>query len=304
MIQQRKCYIVGEIGINHNGQLDLAKQLIAMANGAGCDAVKFQKRTVDIVYSPAELARERENPFGRTNGDLKRALEFGRKEYDEIDLLCRQLGIEWYASPWDEASVDFLMRYDPPYLKIASPCATDKDLLRECISTGKPLLVSTGMCDLNLIRQITERIFDWGGQIACLYHCVSTYPANVEELNLYGIRTLQEAFPEIHIGYSGHEVGIATTLMAAVLGAASVERHITLDRAMWGSDQAASLEAPGLTRLVRDIRVWERARGDGNIRVGERELKVAAKLRRSTSLLDERERHKVPRRSAILTDSR
>ncbi len=136
------------------------------------------------------------------------------------------------------------------------------------------------------------------------YHCVSTYPANVEELNLYGIRTLQEAFPEIHIGYSGHEVGVATTLMAAVLGAASVERHITLDRAMWGSDQAASLEAPGLTKLVRDIRVWERARGDGNIRVGERELKVAAKLRRSTTLLDERERHKVPRRSAILTDSR
>lgn len=284
MIQMGKCYIVAEVGINHNGQLDIARQLIAMAKGAGCDAVKFQKRTVDAVYTPEELAASRESPFGTTNGDLKRGLEFTRDEYDEIDRYCRQIGIEWFASPWDEASVDFLMRYDPPYIKIASACVTDRDLVQDCIDTGKPLLVSTGMCDLPLIRQITESFTLWGGEVACLYHCVSTYPAKVEELNLYGIQTLRREFPDIPIGYSGHEVGVATSLMAVVLGAVSLERHITLDRAMWGSDQAASLEAPGLTRLVRDIRVWEKARSDGEIKVYERERSIEAKLRRKYTL--------------------
>lgn len=289
MIQPNHCYIVAEIGINHNGQVDIAKQLLAMAKGAGCDAVKFQKRTVDVVYSCEELAHPRESPFGTTNGDLKRRLEFGQVEYDEIDRYCKELGIEWYASPWDEASVDFLMRYDPPYIKIASPCVTDRDLVRHCVSTGKPLLVSTGMCDLPLIRRIVDSITEWDGKIVCLYHCVSTYPAQIDELNLYGILSLQREFPEIQIGYSGHEVGVATTLMAAVLGAASVERHITLDRAMWGSDQAASLEAPGLTRLVRDIRVWEKARGEGEIRVYERERSIEAKLRRKHTIWTGRE---------------
>jgi N-acetylneuraminate synthase len=284
MIKPGRTYIVGEIGINHNGQMDIAKQLIAMAKGAGCDAVKFQKRTVDVVYSSEELARLRESPFGSTIGDLKRGLELGPAAYREIDRYCKELGIEWYASPWDEASVDFLMEYDIPYLKIASPCLTDKDLLRRCIQTGKHLLVSTGMCDLQLIRRATETIAYWGGEIACLYHCVSTYPAQVEELNLRRILTLQQEFPRIPTGYSGHEVGVATTLMAAVLGAVSVERHITLDRAMWGSDQAASLEAPGLTRLVRDIRVWEKARGNGEVRVMDREKPIEAKLRRKYTL--------------------
>ena len=284
MIQPGRCYIVAEIGINHNGQLEITKQLISMAKGAGCDAVKFQKRTIDVVYSPEELARLRESPFGATNGDLKRGLEFGKAEYDEIDRFCKELGIEWFASPWDEASVDFLMRYNPPYIKVGSPCVTDRDLVRHCVRTGKPLLVSTGMCDLGLIWQVTECIAEWGGRIACLYHCVSTYPAQVDELNLNGIITLQKEFPEIPIGYSGHEVGVATTLMAVVLGAVSVERHITLDRAMWGSDQAASLEAPGLTRLVRDIRVWEKARGEGQIQIYERERTIETKLRRKYTI--------------------
>jgi len=271
MIEKNRCYIVAEIGINHNGQIESVKQLINMARGTGCNAVKFQKRTVEVVYSPEELARPRESPFGATNGDLKRGLEFGKTEYDEIDRYCREVGIDWFASPWDEESVDFLMRYEVPYIKIASPCATDRDLLRYCVSTGKPLLISTGMCDLALVRQIVETVIGWGGEIACLNHCISTYPALVDELNLLGIQTLQREFPDIPVGYSGHEVGVATTLMAVVLGATSVERHITLDRAMWGSDQAASLEASGLTRLVRDIRVWEKARGDGVIRISEGE---------------------------------
>ena len=284
MIEKNRCYIVAEIGVNHNGQIEIAKQLINMARGAGCDAVKFQKRTVEVVYSPEELARPRENPFGPTNGDLKRGLEFGKNEYDEIDRYCKEVGIEWFASPWDEGSVDFLMQYDVPYVKIASPCATDRDLLRHCVSTGNPLLISTGMCDLSLVRQVVDTVIGWGGEIACLYHCVSTYPAQADELNLLGIQTLQREFPDIPIGYSGHEVGVATTLMAVVLGAVSVERHISLDRAMWGSDQAASLEAPGLTRLVRDIRVWERARGDGVIRISERERPIEEKLRRKHTI--------------------
>ena len=282
--QRQPTFIVAEIGINHNGQLDLAKQLIAMAKSAGCDAVKFQKRTVDVVYSLEELARPRESPFGTTNGDLKRGLELGKNEYDEIDRYCREVGIEWFASPWDEGSVDFLMQYDIPCIKIASPCATDRGLLRHCVSTGKPLLISTGMCDLPLIRKIVGTVTEWGGETACLYHCISTYPTRSDELNLLGIQTLQREFPDMPVGYSGHEVGVATTLMAVVLGAASVERHITLDRAMWGSDQAASLEAPGLTRLVRDIRVWEMARGDGQITVNEREKPIEAKLRRKHTI--------------------
>jgi len=280
VIQKNRCYIIAEIGINHNGQVEIAKQLINMAKGAGCDAVKFQKRTIDVVYSAEELAKPRETPFGATNGDLKRGLEFGKEAYDEIDRYCREVSIEWFASAWDEGSVDFLMQYDPPYLKIASASATDKNLLQHCAATGKPLLISTGMCDLPVIHKIVKTVKDAGGQIACLYHCVSTYPARTEELNLLGIQTLRKEFPDIPIGYSGHEVGVPTTMMAVVLGAVSVERHITLDRAMWGSDQAASLEAPGIARLVRDIRVWEQARGKREIKVLEQERAIEAKLRR------------------------
>ncbi len=279
-----QCYITAEIGINHNGDLNIARKLILAAVGVGCDAVKFQKRTVDVVYTPDELARSRENPFGPTNGDLKRGLEFSKDEYDEIDGYCREHGIDWYASPWDEGSVDFLMQYDCPYIKIASASATDKDLLRYCVATGRPLLISTGMCDADMVRRIVHTVLDWGGEIACLYHCVSTYPANENELNLLAIKTLMDEFPELSIGYSGHEVALAPTLMAAVLGAAAVERHITLGRAMWGSDHAASVEPHGLARLVRDIRAWEAARGDGVKRIFDAELPVAEKLRRKNTI--------------------
>lgn len=284
MIEEGRCYIVAEIGINHNGDIGTAKQLIKAAKEAGCDAVKFQKRTIEVVYTEEELAKPRENPFGETNGDLKRGLEFGKAEYDQIDKLCKELGIEWFASPWDEGSVDFLAQYDIPYLKIASASATDRDLLRHSAATGKPLLISTGMCDMEMIRRIVAAVKDAGGTIACLYHCTSTYPAKTEELNLQGIATLQKEFPDIPIGYSGHEVGLPTTIMAAALGARSIERHITLSRAMWGSDQAASIELPGLERLVRDIRAWEVARGDGKIVIYDSEKPIAEKLRRKSTL--------------------
>ena len=284
MITKNKCYIIAEIGINHNGQLEIAKQLINVAKGSGCDAVKFQKRTIDIVYSPEELSRPRENPFGSLNGDLKRGLEFGKDEYDEIDRYCREVGIEWFASPWDEQSVDFLAQYSIPYIKVASASVTDKNLLQTCVATKKPLLISTGMCDLPTIHKIVDTILEIGGEIACMYHCVSTYPAKIEELNLIGIHSLKREFPNIPIGYSGHEVGVSTSVMAAVLGAASIERHITLDRAMWGSDQAASLEPPGLSTLVRNIRKWERARGDGLIEILDSERPIADKLRRKYTI--------------------
>ncbi len=284
MIEEGRCYIVAEIGINHNGDIGTAKQLIKAAKEAGCDAVKFQKRTIDVVYAPEELAKPRENPFGETNGDLKRGLEFGKAEYDQIDRLCKEIGIEWFASPWDEGSVDFLTQYDIPYLKIASASATDKDLLRHCAATGKPLLISTGMCDLDMIKRIVATVEEAGGKVACLYHCTSTYPAKSEELNLLGIKTLEREFPNIPIGYSGHEVGLPTTVMAAALGARSIERHITLSRAMWGSDQAASIELPGLERLVRDIRTWETARGNGQIVIYDSEKPIAEKLRRKNTI--------------------
>lgn len=284
MISSNSCYIVGEIGINHNGSIETTKSLIDAAKQAGCDAVKFQKRTVDVVYSKEELARARENPFGTTNGDLKRGLEFSKAQYDEIDRYCRELQIEWYASPWDEGAVDFLMNFDIPYLKLASASVTDRNLLLHCVATRKPLLVSTGMCDLPLIHKVVDTVQGAGGTIACLYHCTSTYPAKIEELNLAGIQTLQREFPNIPVGYSGHEAGMVTSVLAAAMGAVSVERHITLDRAMWGSDQAASLEIAGLKRMVRDIRVFEAARGDGFIRIYDSEKPIAEKLRRKVTI--------------------
>lgn len=284
MIDPARCYVVAEIGINHCGDLSLALDLVRASRQAGCDAVKFQKRTVEVVYTPEELAKPRESPLGETNGELKYGLEFGTEEYDAIDRTCRELGMEWFASPWDEASVDFLAQYEIPYLKIASACATDRDLLLHCVATGKPLLVSTGMADLPMIHRTVDTIRGAGGTIACLYHCTSTYPAPLEELNLRGIQTLQHEFPDIPIGYSGHETGLGTTVIAAALGAVSVERHVTKSRAMWGSDQAASVEIVGLQRLVRDIRSWERARGDGVIRFYESEKPIAAKLRRKNTV--------------------
>jgi N-acetylneuraminate synthase len=269
-------FIVAEIGINHNGSLGTAKQLIDAAVAAGCDAVKFQKRTIEVVYSAEELARPRENPFGPTNGDLKRGLEFGTEQYTEIDQYCRSKGILWFASCWDEASVDFMEQYRPPCYKIASASLTDDGLLRHHRKTGRAVIASTGMSTLPQIDHAVEIL---GIRDLVLLHATSTYPSKVEELNLRVIPRFLERY-RVPIGYSGHEVGLYTTLAAVVLGACVVERHITLDRAMWGSDQAASVEPQGFSRLVKDIRAVEAGLGDGLKRVYESEIPIMQKLRR------------------------
>jgi N-acetylneuraminate synthase len=269
-------YVVAEIGINHNGSLDLARKLISASLLAGCDAVKFQKRTVDVVYTPAELAAPRENPFGPTNGDLKRGLEFGRDAYQEIDAYCRQHKIPWFASCWDEGSVDFLEAFHPPAYKIASASLTDDNLLRHHRKTGRPIILSTGM---STIEQIDHAVEVLGTKDLVILHCTSTYPGKPEELNLRAMETLRDRY-KVPTGYSGHEVGLGTTLAAAARGAVMIERHVTLDRAMWGSDQAASVEPHGMARLVRDIRTVESALGDGKKRVYDSEIPIQKKLRR------------------------
>ena len=269
-------FIIAEIGINHNGSLENAQKLIDVAVDAGCDAVKFQKRTIDVVYTPEELVRPRESVFGNTNGDLKRGLEFGEKEYAEIDRYCKEKGIMWFASPWDEGSVDFLAKFDIPWYKIASPSLTDDNLLRHVRSKGKSIILSTGMSTVEQIRHAVEVLSE---DDLVLLHCTSTYPGADEELNLKVIPWLKEQF-SCPIGYSGHEVGVYSSLVAAVLGACVVERHITLDRAMWGSDQAASLEPQGIERLVGSIRSIPIWLGDGKKRVFESELPILQKLRR------------------------
>jgi len=270
------CYVVAEIGINHNGDLGLARQLIDVAVNAGCNAVKFQKRTIDVVYSAAELAKFRESPFGSTNGELKRALEFGRKEYSEIDAHCKERGMVWFASPWDEASVDFLEEFAVPCYKIASASLTDDNLLRHIRATKKPIILSTGMSTLEQVDHAVEIL---GKRDLILLHATSTYPAHYHELNLKVIPVLARRY-DLPVGYSGHETGIASSVAAVALGAVMVERHLTLDRAMWGSDQAASLEPNGMTRLIRDIRLVETAFGDGEKRLLEREKPIMDKLRR------------------------
>jgi N-acetylneuraminate synthase len=270
------CFIVAEIGINHNGDSDIAKRLISVALAAGCDAVKFQKRSVDVVYTQEELAKPRENPFGLTNGDLKYGLEFEQEEYEEIDAFCKSVKMLWFASPWDEASVDFLEQFHTPVYKVASASLTDDRLLRHIRATGKPIILSTGMSTYAEIDHAVEVL---GKEDLVLMHATSTYPATYDELNLRAIPTMAARYG-VPIGYSGHETGIPTSVCAAALGACSVERHITMDRAMWGSDHAASLEPNGISRLVRDIRLWEQAKGDGIKRVYEREFPIIKKLRR------------------------
>jgi N-acetylneuraminate synthase len=270
------CYIVAEIGINHNGDLDIAKRLISVAVAAGCDAVKFQKRTIDVVYTAEELAKPRENPFGPTNGDLKRGLEFGLDEYREIDAYCKAVKIPWYFSCWDEPSVDFAEHFDLPCYKIASASLTDDNLLRHTRATGKPIILSTGMSTTEEIDHAVEVL---GKKDLILLHACSTYPASYDELNLRAIPALRERYG-VPVGYSGHETGIPSSVAAVVLGACSVERHITMDRAMWGSDQAASLEPNGISRLVRDVRLIEQSLGDGVKRVYQSEIPIIKKLRR------------------------
>jgi len=270
------CFIIAEIGINHNGCVTTAKKLIDIAVSSGCDAVKFQKRTVDVVYTQEELAMPRPNPFGETNGDLKRGLELKFEDYEEIDDYCKKKGIIWFASCWDETAVDFIELFDPPCYKISSASLTDDNLLRYTASKGKPLLISTGMSTL---EEIDHALSIVGTDTIVLYHCTSTYPTATREMNLLAIKEYIERY-DCPIGFSGHERGLTPSILAVALGACSIERHITLDRTSWGSDQAASLEPEGLFRLIRDVRAVPVLFGTGHKVVYESEKPIIKKLRR------------------------
>ena len=270
------CFVVGEIGINHNGDVEIAKRLIQVAAAAGCDAVKFQKRTPSICVPEAQRDIMRETPWGYISYiDYRERVEFDVEAYQEIDRHCRKHEIPWFASCWDEPSVEFIEQFDVPCFKIASASLTDEALLRRTRATGRPLVLSTGMSSL---EQIDRAVAILGSQDLILLHAVSTYPARYDELNLRVIGALRERYG-VPVGYSGHETGLASSIAAVALGACVVERHITLDRSMWGSDQAASLEPSGLTRLLRDIRLVETSLGSPNKRVLERELPLVARLR-------------------------
>lgn len=271
-------FVVAEIGINHNGSIDIAKKMIDGAVFSGCDAVKFQKRTPELCVPKDQWYVERDTPWGRMNYiDYRYKMEFSKEQYGEIDRYCKEKKIEWFASCWDEESVDFIEQFNPSVYKAASACLTDINLLKKMQSTGKPLIVSTGMSTLN---EINSAVNELAKQQLLIAHSTSTYPCPPDELNLKMIITLKNMFPDIPIGYSGHETGLAPTWAAVAMGATFVERHITLDRAMWGSDQAASVEILGLYRLVSNIRDIEKSLGDGIKKVYVSELPSRKKLRR------------------------
>ena len=271
-------FITAEIGINHNGSMDIAKKIIDIAKSAGCDAVKFQKRTIEKVYSKEVLDSPRDSPWGKTTRDQKMALEFDKKEYDEINRYCNENKIEWYASAWDIESQKILRQYNLKYNKIASPMLTHHEFLQLVAEEKKHTFISTGMSTIEEIEKAVD-IFRKAGCSFELLHSNSSYPMKIEEANLNCIKTLREHF-NCDVGYSGHEaIGYLICVAAVVLGATSIERHITLDRTMYGSDQAASLEAIGLNRLVRDIRRIDSVMGDGVKRVWDSEIPVKKKLR-------------------------
>ena len=306
------CFVIAEIGINHNGSVEIAKKLIDVAVEAGCDAVKFQKRTVQRVYTPEQLAQSRKvdisivrngmermdiedvrycvfpeenynrlkkDPTNTTNGDLKFALEFNLKEFDLIDIYCKKMGIMWFASSWDGLSAHFVNGFNVPCHKIASACLTHLNLLQRVRSNGKPVILSTGGSSIEQIERAVEVL---GEEDLIILHCVASYPCKDEEINLITIKTLQQKFPGIPIGYSGHELGITPSLMAVAFGASVVERHITMNREMPGSDHKASLEPEEIKTLVSEIRRMETVRGDGIKRVYNSEVEVMKKLRRKT----------------------
>jgi N-acetylneuraminate synthase len=274
-------FVIAEIGINHNGSLDIAKRLIDGALLAGADAVKFQKRTPEKCVPRDQWNLERDTPWGRmTYIDYRRKVEFGPREYGEIDRYCAERKMLWFASCWDEESVDFMESFNPPCYKVASASLTDTPLLMKKRSTGKPLILSTGM---STSEEIDTAVNAVGRENLLIAHATSSYPCPIEHLNLNMIRTLKAQYPDCPIGYSGHETGLAPTWAAVTLGATFIERHITLDRAMWGSDQAASVEINGLFRLVGNIRDIERSLGDGVKRIYEGELAARKKLRRVAS---------------------
>jgi len=270
-------YVIGEIGINHNGDLDVAKQLIEIAADAGCNAVKFQKRTPEICVPQDQRDRERETPWGvMTYMAYRERVEFGKDEYAEIAKHCADNHLDWFVSPWDVPSVDFTEQFEPVAYKIASACLTDNELLDRVRDTNRTVILSTGMSDMDQIRAAVAIL---GMERLIITHCTSTYPCKADEINLSVMGALRDEF-NCPVGYSGHESGLQITIAAAAMGAAVIERHITLDRTMWGSDQAASVEPGGLIRLVRDIRVVEKAVGDGIKRVYDSERPLIDRLRR------------------------
>jgi N-acetylneuraminate synthase len=270
-------YIIAEAGINHNGDLEQAKQLILAAKHAGVDAVKFQKRTPELCVPPEQRGQMRETPWGYiTYLDYRYKVEFGEKEYAEIDRYAKEVGITWFASVWDEPSVDFLEQYNPVCYKVPSASLTDTSLLRHIRKTGRPMILSTGMSTMDQIKTAVSAV---GEEDLVITHATSTYPCDPHELNLRMIETLSKTF-SCPIGYSGHEVGLVTSAVAVGLGACMVERHITLDRALWGSDQSASVEPGGFEKLVKYIRVTEQAVGNGVKKVYDSELSSLKKLRR------------------------
>jgi N-acetylneuraminate synthase len=271
-------YIIAEIGINHNGSIENAKKMIDGAIFSGCDAVKFQKRTPELCVPKDQWEIERDTPWGRiTYLEYRYKTEFGFEEYKQIDEYCREKGIHWFASCWDEESVDFIEQFDTPVYKASSSALTDLPLLNKMKSTGKPLMVSTGMSTMNEIEYSVKSI---GSENLMIAHSTSSYPCKTEELNLHMIQTLKDKYPNAPIGYSGHEAGLAPSEAAVALGATFIERHVTLDRAMWGTDQAASVEIMGMHRLVRNIRDIEKSLGDGIKKVYMSELSSLKKLRR------------------------
>ena len=271
-------YVIGEIGINHNGSLDIAKQLIEGAAKAGCSAVKFQKRTPEVCVPRDQWEIERDTPWGRmTYIDYKARMEFTRDEFQQIEDYCKELGIHWFASCWDEPSVDFMEHFEPVAYKAASASLTDIELLKKMKATGRPLMISTGM---STMKEIEAAVAAVGEDNLLIFHSTSAYPCKLEELNLRVIETLQKKYPSVPIGYSGHETGIVPACAAVALGASFVERHITLDRAMWGTDQAASLEMGGLQRMIQGFRDIEISLGDGEKRLYDSELGPRDKLRR------------------------
>ena len=271
-------YIIAEVGINHNGDIEIAKKIIDAAVHAGANAVKFQKRTPAVSTPPEQQTQMRETPWGYiTYLDYRYKVEFNEEQYREIDRYCREKKIEWMVSVWDEPSVDFMEKFETPGYKIPSASLTDHNLLKYVRKTGKPILISTGMSTMEQIHRGVDTI---GNENIIIMHCTSTYPCEPEELNLNMIGTLRKEFPHNPIGYSGHEVGLVPSAVAIALGASSIERHITLDRAMWGSDQAASVEPGGFERLVKYIRVTEASLGDGVKKVYESEKGYMKKLRR------------------------
>ncbi len=277
----KKIFIIAEIGINHNGNLGIARDLIDVAVDAGADAVKFQKRTIDLVYTQDFLDGSRESPWGTTQREQKEGLEFGLDDYTEIDKYCKEKGIEWFASAWDLESQKFLKQFGLKYNKIASAMIVYEDLLKMVASEGRHTFISTGMTTEDDIANAVE-IFQSENCPFDLMHCISTYPMKDENANLNTIKTLQQKY-NCDVGYSGHEVGLAVSYAAAALGITSLERHITLDRSMYGSDQSASVEPAGFRMLVGAVRKIEQAMGDGKLGYLEGEVPIAENLRQHLS---------------------